>query len=107
MPLPKDAAIADLRTEHQGVVTLDIWETIRIRCVRDREPQKRVARELGIAKNTLKKYVRSQQVPRMAAPDRVSQVEPYRPQIDELPRTSPHITANRIGTLLRERIAPM
>ncbi|MGH7708113.1 MAG: IS21 family transposase [Vulcanimicrobiaceae bacterium] len=82
---------------------MDVWETIRIRCVRDREPQKRVARELGISKNTLKKYVRAQQPPRMALPDRASQVDRYRSQIDELLRTSPHITAKRIGTLLRER----
>ncbi|MGH7745800.1 MAG: hypothetical protein ACREQ5_13605 [Candidatus Dormibacteria bacterium] len=70
--------------------------------MRDREPQKRVARELGISKNTLKKYVRAQQPPRMALPDRASQVDRYRSQIDELLRASPHITAKRIGTLLRE-----
>ncbi len=83
---------------------MDVWETIRTRCVRDREPQKRVARELGISKNTVRKYVRSQQVPQTTQHDRVSRVEAYRAHIDEWLRASPHITAKRIGTLLHERI---
>ena len=40
---------------------MDTWETIRLRCVRDREPVKTVARELGLSKNTVKKYIRSLQ----------------------------------------------
>lgn len=47
------------------LVTLDVWETIRIRCVRDREPRKHVARELGISKNTVKKYMESHSVPQV------------------------------------------
>lgn len=83
---------------------MDVWETIRIRCVRDGEPVKRVARELKMSKNTVKKYVQSQQPPRSAPLDRGSQVDVYRPQIDELLLTSPKITAKRVGTVLRERM---
>jgi transposase len=85
------------------LVTLDVWETIRLRCVRDREPIKRVARELGISKNTVKKYVQSLKPPQMKAAERSSQLEPYQSQIDNWLRTSPHITAIRIGALLREQ----
>ena len=83
---------------------MDVWETIRIRCVRDREPIKRVARELGISKNTVRKYVQTQCVPQSNHKDRTSQVDVYRLQIDEWLRASPHITAKRIGTLLHERL---
>ena len=86
------------------MVTLDVWETIRIRCVRDREPIKRVARELGVSKNTVRKYVQSQCVPQDNRHDRTSQVDAYRLQVDEWLRASPHITAKRIGTLLHERM---
>jgi DNA-binding NarL/FixJ family response regulator len=55
---------------------LDVWETIRLRCVRDREPIKRVARELGVSTNTVKKYVQSLQAPRMKVAERSSQLEP-------------------------------
>lgn len=37
---------------------MDQWETIRLRGVRDREPIKRVTRELGVAPNTVRKYMR-------------------------------------------------
>jgi len=80
---------------------LDVWETIRLRCVRDREPVKRVARELGMSKNTVKKYVRSLRAPRMNTSNRSSQLDPFQSQIDEWLRATPHITATRIGVLLR------
>jgi anti-sigma regulatory factor (Ser/Thr protein kinase) len=40
------------------VITVDVWETIRIRCRRDGEKIKPVARDLGIAPNTVRKYLR-------------------------------------------------
>ncbi len=83
---------------------MDVWETIRIRCVRDREPRKRVARELGISKNTVKKYMESHCVPQVKLADRASEVDAYRVHIDAWLRESPHITARRICTLLHERV---
>jgi hypothetical protein len=50
------------------LISLDIWETIRIRCVRDKEPYKRVARDLGISKNTVKKYALSDEPPQLSSP---------------------------------------
>lgn len=89
------------------MISLDIWETIRIRCVRDKEPIKRVARELGISKNTVKKYVNSNTPPMLPAPVRRSSLmSRFESQIDELLRETPKITAARIVQIIRERIDP-
>ncbi len=72
--------------------------------MRDREPRKRVARELGISKNTVKKYMESHCVPQVKVADRASEVDAYRVHIDAWLRESPQITARRICTLLHERV---
>ena len=79
---------------------MDTWETIRLRCVRDREPVKTVARELGLSKNTVKKYIRSLQAPQYQSPKRTLRLDAYRYHIDNLIRRSPKITAVRIGNQL-------
>jgi hypothetical protein len=56
-----------------------------------------------MSKNTVKKYVRSLQAPEMKTAQRSSQLDPYQSQIDDWLRASPHITASRIGALLREQ----
>lgn len=85
---------------------MDQWETIRIRCVRDREPIKHVARELGLSKNTVRKYVRSLTVPRVEKIHRSRRLDAYSSHIDEWLRTAPKISAARIASLLRERVNP-
>lgn len=82
---------------------MDQWEVIRLRCVRDKEPIKRVARELGLAPNTVRKYVRTQIVPRKMTICRERRLDRFRAVIDEYLRTTPKITARRIGVLLLER----
>ncbi len=82
---------------------MDQWEVIRLRCVRDGEPIKRVARELGLAPNTVRKYVRTQTVPQKLTVHRVRRLDRFETVVDEYLRTTPKITARRIGTLLRER----
>jgi len=82
---------------------MDDWEVIRLRCVRDREPIKRVARELGIAPNTVRKYVRTLIVPQKLKVHRARRLDTWQTTIDEYLRSTPKITARRIGTLLRER----
>src|SRR5579884_167870 len=52
------------------LITLDVWETIRLRCIRDGDPMKTVARDLGLSKNTVRKYVRSLQAPDYQSPKR-------------------------------------
>jgi len=85
---------------------LDTWETIRLRCVRDGEPIKTVARDLGLSKNTVKKYVRSLQSPQHPGLKRAPRLEAYRYHIDDLLRRSPKITAVRIGAQLRAFVDP-
>lgn len=80
---------------------MDQWETIRLRCVRDGEPIKLVARELGLSKNTVRKYVRSLRAPQRPGIERSCRLDAYRYQIDNWLRGSPRITAVRIGNLLR------
>jgi transposase len=82
---------------------MDKWEVIRLRCVRDGEPIKRVARELGLAPNTVRKYVHTQTVPQKLTLHRVRRLDRFEAVVDEYLRTTPQITARRIGTLLRER----
>jgi transposase len=86
------------------LVTLDVWEQIRLRCLRNGEPVKLVARELGISKNTVKKYIQSQSVPVTKPLDRRSAVDVHKSFIDDLLRESPSITSKRVGVLLRERV---
>jgi transposase len=89
------------------LISLDIWETIRIRCVRDNEPIKRVARELGISKNTVKKYVQANTPPLQKAPaGRVADMARFESQVDDLLRTTPQITSARIAQIIRERYDP-
>jgi len=85
---------------------LDTWETIRLRCVRDGEPVKLVARELGLSKNTVKQYIRSLQAPQRRALKRACRLDMYRHHIDDLIRRSPKITAVRIGTQLHAFVDP-
>jgi transposase len=85
------------------VLSLDQWEQIRLRCVRDGEPIKAVARDLGMAPNTVRKYVRSQQPPGKVSISRARRLDRYEPAILELLRSTPRITASRIGSVLREQ----
>ncbi len=89
------------------MISLDIWETIRIRCVRDKEPIKRVARELGLSKNTVKKYVQSNEPPIALKPaGRLAAMSPFESEVDRLLRETPKITAARIAQVLRQTIDP-
>ena len=80
---------------------LDQWETIRLRCVRDGEPIKVVARDLGLSKNTVRKYVRSIKAPQHHGIERSCRLHAYRYHINDWLHRSPRITAARIGVLLR------
>jgi transposase len=88
------------------VVSMDRWETIRLRCLRDGEPIKVVARELGMSPNTVRKYVRSQRPPTKVTLRRERRLDRYRSAIHELLRSTPRITAKRIGTVLIDRYDP-
>jgi transposase len=90
--------------EPEVVIKLDKWEDIRLRCVRDGEPIKVVARDLDMSRNTVRKYVRSLQAPEGKARRRGGKLDLYESHIDAWIRASPKITAVRIGTLLREEV---
>ncbi len=83
---------------------MDTWETIRLRCRRDGEKIKVVARELGLAPNTVRKYLRQDGPPKRAARPRARLLDRYATHIDELIRSTPKITAVRVGSYLRQNI---
>jgi predicted transcriptional regulator len=70
---------------------MDQWEVIRLRCVRDGEPIKRVARELGLSPNTVRTYVRTQTVPQKITLRRACRLDKHQSVIDEYLRTTPKI----------------
>ena len=75
--------------------------------MRDNEPIKRVARELGISKNTVKKYVQANTPPLQKTPvGRFADMARFESQVDDLLGTTPKITSARIAQIIRERYDP-
>jgi transposase len=86
------------------VIRLKTWEAIRLRCLRDGEEIKVVARDLHIAPNTVRKYLRCDEPPRRKPRPRAHLLDRYQSHVDELIRANPRITAVRIGTFLRTNV---
>jgi transposase len=82
------------------------WETIRLRCRRDGEAIKVVARETQLSPNTVRKYLRCDEPPLRKENARPFKLDRFESQIDELLRSTPKITAVRIGTYLRATVDP-
>jgi hypothetical protein len=85
------------------MISMEHWEDIRLRCVRDCEPKKRVARELGISPNTVRKYCAQMEAPRPPHYKRHSKLDAFANVIDALLESTPRITARRIGTILKQQ----
>lgn len=83
---------------------METWETIRLRCRRDGERIKVVARDLGLAPNTVRKYLRRDNPPKKAVVMRAKTLDRYQSHVDELIRSTPKITAVRIGSWLRQNV---
>lgn len=79
------------------------WENIRQR-YRDGEKIKPLARELGMTPRTVRKYIRQGHSPKRVDQQRQSRLDTYRTHIDELLRSTPKITAVRIGSYLRQNV---
>jgi transposase len=62
-----------------------------------------VAKEFNVAENTVRKYLRSDDPPTAFTIDRPSALANFESIVDDYLRTSPKITARRIGDLLHER----
>lgn len=82
---------------------MDNWENIRLRCVRDNEPKKRVARDLGVSPNTVRKYCAQMEAPRQPRYERRSRLDPFVNVIDALLESTPKITAKRIGAIVQRQ----
>lgn len=85
---------------------MELWEAIRLRVVRDKEPVKTVARDLGIAANTVRKYARTSDPPPKLTLHRARRLDRWRPTVSKILRATPKITAKRIGTILQQQYDP-
>ena len=85
---------------------MEIWETIRLRCRRDGEKIKVVARELGISPNTARKYLRQGTPPQRKLRPGVKMLDRFQSHVDDLIRSTPKITAVRVGSYLRQNVDP-
>jgi hypothetical protein len=83
---------------------MDVWETIRIRCRRNGEKIKTVARDLGLAPNTVRGYLRKESPPKRKPRTDVKTLTRYQSHIDNLILSTPKITAARIGSYLRQNV---
>ncbi len=79
---------------------MENWEDIRLRCVRDGEPIKRVAKDLGISPNTVRKYCAQVPGPQPPRYERCSKLDPFVKVIDALLESTPRITAKRVGSVI-------
>lgn len=98
------------------MITLDEWAEIRRLHRSEGLPIKAVARKLGISRNTVRRALRAEEVPRYRRPPRGSIVDEAEPLIREqlaLCATMPAtVVAERIGwdrsiTVLRERVGEL
>ena len=98
------------------MITLDEWAEIRRLHRSEGLPIKAIARKLGISKNTVRRALRAEEVPRYSRPAKGSMVDAVEPAIREQLRLDPTmpatVVAERIGwersiTVLRERVAEL
>jgi hypothetical protein len=98
------------------VITLDEWAEIRRLYRSERLGIKAVARKLGVSKNTVRRALRSEEVPRYQRPPRGSIVDAAEPAIRKqlalCPTMPATVIAERIGwersiTVLRERVGEL
>ncbi len=83
---------------------MDVWETIRIRCRRNGEKIKTVARDLGLAPNTVRGYLRKDSPPKRKPRTDVKTLTRYQSHVDNLLLSTPKITAARIGSYLHQNV---
>jgi transposase len=87
-----------------GVISMNIWEDIRVRSRSKGESIKSISRSTGVSKNTIKKYLRTDSLPQSAVNNgRFSVLKPYTKEICQLIESTPKITSSRIVQVLRER----
>ncbi len=82
------------------MITLEDWALIRRLHVSERLPKARIARELGISRNTVAKAIESVDPPRYSRPPVVTSFEPFEVQVRQLLETTPGMPA----TVLAERV---
>jgi transposase-like protein len=78
------------------MLSSEVWAKVR-RLHEDGVPIKRIARDEGLAPNTVRRLVRAVEPPRYRRPARGSLVEPFEARIVRMLREEPWLTAAVIG----------
>jgi len=82
------------------VITLEDWALIRRLHVSEKLPKARIARQLGISRNTVAKAIESVDPPRYSRPPVVTSFEPFEVRVRQLLEATPGMPA----TVLAERV---
>lgn len=85
------------------MISMNKWENIRLR-YRSGEKIKYIARSVNVSPRTVRKYIASITPPQRTNPPHPSKLDQYQGHIDELLRSTPKITAVRIGSYLRQNV---
>ena len=83
------------------MLEVERWAELRRRHLVDGVSIKRLARESGLSRNTVRKAIRSPEPPAYSRPRRPSKLDPFRDEIRELLAADPRIPSQ----VIRERIA--
>ena len=86
-----------------GVLSLSSWENIRVRARAHGESIKSIVRSTGHSKNTIRKYIRTDALPKEPAVTRSSVLTPFTDEICEMLRKTPKLTSARVIHVLQER----
>lgn len=78
------------------------WQDIRIRAKAHGESIKSIARSTGHARNTIRKYLRSDHPPESMPQQRASVLQPYLSDMHALLEQTPKMTTKRLVAVLRE-----
>lgn len=98
------------------VLTVEDWAEIRRLARAEKMGSKAIARQLGVARNTVRGAIRSDQPPKYSRPKKPSAVDEYEPLIRDLLQSCPSMPATVIAervnwprgiTILKERVAEL
>lgn len=84
------------------MLNVEKWAELRKRHLVDGVSLKRLARETGLSRNTVRKAIRADSPPTYTRPRRPSKLDPFREQINDLLKSDPKIPSQVIGDRITE-----
>ena len=84
------------------MLNVEKWAELRRRHLVDGVSLKRLAKETGLSRNTVRRAIRADSPPNYTRPRRASKLDPFREQINELLKADPKIPSQVIGDRITE-----